>query len=85
MTGYMAVFGACFVCKVPFYFHPDLVASVPIDPVTGLPPDLGGDPDRAQREPICPSCCHLANVERRQAGMELLDERDSLNRLEDTW
>lgn len=85
MTGYMAVFGPCFMCRVPFSFHPDLVTSVPIDPVNGLPPDLGGDPDRAQREPICPSCCRLANVERRQRGLELLDERDSLDRLEDTW
>jgi hypothetical protein len=85
VTGYMAVFGPCWMCKVPFSFHPDLVTSVLIDPQTGLAPDLGGDPDRAQREPICPACCHIANDQRRQAGLELLDERDSLDRLEDTW
>jgi|HubBroStandDraft_3_1064219.scaffolds.fasta_scaffold403110_2 hypothetical protein len=81
----MVAVGPCFMCRVPFSFHPDLVTSVLIDPQTGLAPDLGGDPDRAQREPICPACCHIANDQRRQAGLELLDERDSLDRVEDTW
>jgi hypothetical protein len=70
--------GLGFMCKVPFHFDADRVTSVPIDPVTGLPPDLGGDPERARREPICPSCCRLANAERKTRGLELLDKRDSL-------
>ena len=47
----------CFMCKQPFAFDPDRVTSISIDPVTGLPPDLGGDPGRARREPLCPPCC----------------------------
>jgi hypothetical protein len=81
----MVAVAPCFMCGVPFSFHPDLVTSVPIDPVTGLTPDLGGDPERAYRQPLCPPCCKLANVERRKRGLELLDERDSLDRVEDTW
>ena len=78
MTGYAAVLGPCFMCSRVFMFDADAVTSVPIDPVTGLPPDLGGDAARAQREPICPACCKRANVERAKTGLELLDERDSL-------
>jgi hypothetical protein len=75
----MAVFGPCFGCKKPFFFDPDLVQSIYIDPVTGLAPDMGGDADRAQREPVCPRCCALANPQRRRKGLPLLDERDSLD------
>lgn len=39
----------CFMCKHPFWFDPDRVTSASIDPETGLPPDLGGDPRRARR------------------------------------
>jgi hypothetical protein len=74
----MAVFGPCFMCGQPFSFDPDQVTSVPIDPVTGLPPDLGGQAGRAVRQPICPPCCKRANVERAKRGLEPLDERDSL-------
>lgn len=81
MSGVMFVRGLCFACKRPFDFDPDSVPSVPIDPVTGLPPDLGGDPERARREPICPSCARSANVRRRKAGQALFDERDSMERL----
>jgi hypothetical protein len=79
--GFMVVFGACFMCGQPFSFDADRVTSVPIDPVTGKPPDLGGDPERARKEPICPPCCRRANVIRAQNGLELLDERDSLEYL----
>jgi hypothetical protein len=85
VSGIPVAIAPCWMCKVPFSFHPDLVTSVLIDPVTGRPPDLGGDPDRAVREPLCPSCCKIANARRRLSGLELLDERDSLDRLEDTW
>jgi hypothetical protein len=66
------------MCRTPFAYHPDLVASVQVDPQTGQPPDLGGDPERAVREPLCPRCCRLANPLRAQRGLEPLDERDSL-------
>ena len=67
----------CFMCKQPFAFDPDRVTSISIDPVTGLPPDLGGDPGRARREPLCPPCCIAANVERARRGLDLLDETDT--------
>lgn len=70
--------GPCWLCRHDFAFHPDLVTSIYIDPVTRLAPDLGGDPKRARREPICPACCKAANPERIRNGLEPLDERDSL-------
>jgi hypothetical protein len=79
VTGYMIATGPCFACRRPFPYHPDLVASVLVDPVTGRPPDLGGAAGRARREPVCPSCCRRANPQRAAAGLELLDERDSLD------
>jgi len=75
--GWAVAIGPCWMCKRPFPFDPDRVASVLIDPVTRRAPDLGGDPARAQREPICPDCCQVANVHRRRAGLELLDETDT--------
>jgi len=75
----MIALGPCWACHRLFEFHPDLVQSVPIDPVTGLPPDMGGDPARAQREPLCPACCAEANIERRARGLAAWDERDSLD------
>lgn len=68
----------CWLCGKPFTFHPGLVTSVLIDPQTGQAPDLGGDPRRARREPLCPACCRAANRERARRGLEPLDERDSL-------
>lgn len=75
--------GPCGACKNPFSFDPDTVPSVPVDPETGLPPDMGGDPARAIRMPICPACCRRANVERRKTGQALFDETDSMDRLTD--
>lgn len=79
MTGYMIATGRCWACRSYFEFHPDLVTSILIDPVTQRPPDLGGDPARARREPICPRCCQLLNPERAARGLAPLDERDSLD------
>lgn len=79
MTGWLVALAPCFMCGRPFQFHPDLVTSIHVDPVTGLPPDLGGDPARARREPLCPPCCRLANPERARRGLAPLDERDSLD------
>lgn len=68
MSGYSIVVGECFVCGRVFTFNPHHVPSVPIDPVTKLPPDMGGDPGRARREPICRDCVERANVERVERG-----------------
>lgn len=80
MSGQMIAVRPCWVHKGLFMFNPDLVTSVLIDPVTGLSPDLGGDPGRARREPVCPDCCRTLNPERVRRGLEPLDERDSVER-----
>lgn len=70
----------CFTCKTAFWFHPDLVPSVWIDPATGLPPDLGGDPERARQEPLCPRCIReTLNPALRKAGKPTLSEHDTSN------
>lgn len=69
MTGQAFALGPCLVCGQPFTFDPETVPSVPIDPVTGLPPDLGGDPARARRQPLCPPCVTKANKERKARGL----------------
>ena len=76
--GFGFALGPCYCCGSAFSYHPDLVAAVYIDPANGLPPDQGGDLDRARREPVCPSCARLANPFRRANGLEPIDERDSL-------
>jgi hypothetical protein len=70
----MIVIGACWVHKGLFEFDPETVPSVLIDPVTQLPPDLGGDEERARREPICPACIALINPLRAAQGKELFEE-----------
>jgi hypothetical protein len=59
--GYAIVLGQCFACGRAFTFNPHRVPSIPIDPVTRRPPDMGGDPARARREPICETCFDRAN------------------------
>lgn len=72
------VVGPCYACDNLFGFDPSRVPSIPIDPVTGLPPDLGGDAQRAVRRPICPSCVKdRINPERRERGLELFSEEDT--------
>ena len=73
MTPYEVVFGTCFSCRRPFTFNPYLVPSIPIDPETGRPPDMGGDASRARREPVCPDCIGRANAIRRADGRPLID------------
>lgn len=77
----MLVTGHCVRCKAPFSFDPERVPSIPIDPENGLPPDLGGDPSRAVREPVCPSCCKAVNPERRRRGQPLWSEEDTAQTL----
>lgn len=62
--------GPCWACKTVFAFSPVTVISVPIDPQTGLPPDVAPDgsnitPDpaavaRAVRQPLCNNCARRA-------------------------
>lgn len=66
MTGTFLAIGPCFVCGEPFSFDPDTVDSVPIDPVTQLPPDLGGRQERAVKRPICTRCMKLVEERRAQ-------------------
>ena len=70
MTGYAIVIGKCFGCKRMFTFNGDHVPSLWIDPVTQLPPDMGGDPDRCKREPLCQDCVREGNEVRRRNGKE---------------
>ena len=60
--------GKCFIGKHPFGFDPDKVCTVPIDPVTGLTPDLGGDASRAVKEVVCAYHMRQVNEQRRQRG-----------------
>lgn len=70
--GYLVV-GRCFACGNVFTFNPHLVPSVPIDPMTKLPPDVGKtDPVRAVREPLCERCVSILNRRRAEEGREPL-------------
>jgi hypothetical protein len=62
--------GPCWACKQPFAFDPRTVTSVWVDPVTQLPPELGGDRARADRQPICCGCVALVNEQRAKRGAE---------------
>jgi hypothetical protein len=64
----MYAYGTCWSCGNPFWFSPSRVPSLPVDPVTNRPPDLGGDAGRAERQPICAACVDLANARRRRDG-----------------
>ncbi|MCI0689214.1 MAG: hypothetical protein L0Y54_18575 [Sporichthyaceae bacterium] len=84
---------ACIGCRTVFMYDPDRVPSIPIDPATGLPPDLNPDgttrqPDpqavaRMTREPVCPRCCRAANIVRRLNSLPLFPEHDTLDELTD--
>lgn len=73
----MTAYGPCFACKRPFTFNPHTVPSISIDPANGKPPDLGGNPEAAVRQPICPSCARLANEGRAARGLPLWREDDT--------
>lgn len=78
----LVAFGECFACHRVFAFNPELVPSVPIDPITHLPPDLAvaAHPElelevvaaRAIRQPVCESCVALTNRRRSAAGQPLI-------------
>lgn len=77
MNGHVVAWGPCWSCGDPFHFDAELVPSIPIDPVTNRPPDLGGNAERAVKQPICPRCCRRANVRRRATGIPLINESDT--------
>lgn len=72
---YFLALAPCIVCAVPFSFDPDTVPSMPIDPVTGKPPDLGGDPARATNQPICPACIKIVDPIREARGLQPFRKR----------
>lgn len=66
--GVLIALGRCWACKRSLVFDPDRVPSVPIDPETNTPPDLGGDASRSVLQPVCRECCELANADRIRRG-----------------
>jgi hypothetical protein len=69
MSGEIIAAAPYYICGARFYFNPDTVPRVPIDPANGLTPDLGGDPARAVRRPICPDCIPAINAARAARGL----------------
>lgn len=67
--GMFAAIGPCCLCDTRFSFDPDRVVVILMDPVTGLPPDLGGDPSRAEKLPVCPDCVRKLKQERAKRGL----------------
>lgn len=67
---YLFAFGRCWSCRRVFTFDPDRVPSIPIDPATNLPSDLGGDPAAVVRQPICRDCVDLSNDRRNRDGLD---------------
>lgn len=70
--GFVWALGRCWSCGALFGFDPDRVPSVPIDPATNTPPDMGGDAARAVRQPVCAACIERANDKRRASGEPLI-------------
>lgn len=61
--------GMCGLCRATFAFDPGTVPVMTLDLVTGLPPDVGGDPARAKPYPICDGC--VGDVEQARARQGL--------------
>lgn len=71
MTGIMRALGTCYAHDGAFWFDPEHVNVVLVDPVTGRPPDVGPDPDtpddearraRSAWQPVCVQCCDRVNL-----------------------
>jgi len=85
MTGFLA-FGPCWLCSRGFTFAPDLVPSVPIDPETHLPPDVGHtDPQRAVRKPLCEECVVEVNEVRVRNGQAEVEVLPGAYAVQETW
>jgi hypothetical protein len=67
-----AVLGPCCGCRTPFMFSAETVLSIPIDPATGLPPDRGGDPAKAVKQPLCNKCGGRINENRKAQSLPLI-------------
>lgn len=83
MTGVIFAVDVCYVHGEPFTFDPVSVVTVPIDPQTGLPPDVDADlqpvpspdPDAVARSvwrPICDPCVQRANRQLAAQGRDLI-------------
>jgi hypothetical protein len=73
----MICYGSCLGCGTWFPFDPNRVPFMLYDPVAGTTVELGGDPAKATREPICRWCCIAANPRRQDNGFELLPTHDT--------
>lgn len=71
--------GACLGCGRLFWFDPDRVPAVRIDPQTGGLPASPAGQARSVAEPVCPGCCRAANTVRARDGLELFPEDDTLS------
>ena len=67
---YLVAMAPCYACGVVFSFDPYLVPSIPIDPETGTPADVGEHREGATytRRPVCRYCIGRANANRRAEG-----------------
>jgi hypothetical protein len=75
MSGYEVAFGPCWSCGTLFTFDADLVPSLPVDPSTNTPADVGAHSLDAEyvKQPICRTCVERANENRRAHGRPLID------------
>jgi hypothetical protein len=71
LDAHLIALGRCWLCGRSFTFNPDRVPSVPIDPTTGVPPDVGGtDLADAVRQPLCSTCVGIVNERRKATGQD---------------
>jgi hypothetical protein len=91
MSGVMLALAPCLGCGLPFQFDPDVVPSIRVmrDPDGSIvtnpdgsakQPETDAEQERAVREPICPACCAVANVERRRRGLPPIPTADTTER-----
>lgn len=69
--------GPCWVCHDAFWYDPNRVVTVDVDPSVNLTPDKGGHPQLTVPQPMCPGCCAFANPWRKTFGLPLLSEADT--------
>ncbi|MET9879293.1 hypothetical protein ABZZ36_32395 [Actinacidiphila glaucinigra] len=76
MDGYPTALAHCFGCTRLFWFDPQRVVSIAIDPATGAYPVPERWPHR-ELFPVCHFCVRRANIERRKRGLPLGYEGDT--------
>lgn len=77
MTQMMAR-AACFIHRGYFWFDPDHVVVVYVDPLTAMPVDVDLQSERMKgqlyvKEPICDDCVRTVNAERIIQGLEPIE------------